>query len=314
MSHGEKLTVAEQIEHMKKRGIAFTIVNEERAMRYLEENNNYFKLRAYRKNYNQNDRGEYVGLEFAYLRDIAIIDMRLRYALLKMCLDIEHCARVKVIKAIVDSPNEDAYSVVSDFKAEHETLYKETLGRASKSIYCADLQRTYSTRMPVWALVEMMQFATLCTFYRFVAERLNDKEMLCDYYFFQEIRQLRNACAHSNCILNDLKSIPDAAYKADSRMLKELSNIRTISKDVRRRKMSNDRIRQITTLLYFYRHYIESKGLIEHHAKELREVFFRRFDEHADYYNNSERILSTFVFFRKVIDNWYQNEVQYGIV
>lgn len=309
MSHGEKLTIAEQIEHMKKRGIAFEVVSEDRATRYLEDNNNYFKLRAYRKNYHKNGEEKYVGLDFAYLRDIAIIDMRLRYTLLKMCLDIEHSARVKAIKAIVDSPDEDGYTVVSDFRAENERQYTETLERASKSIYCADLQEKYADEMPVWALVEMMQFSTLCIFYRFVAKRLNSNEMMRDFYLFQEIRQLRNACAHSNCILNDLKSVHPAAHRPDSRMMRELSDIKGISRDVRQRKMSNDRIRQITTLLYFYRHFVDSRGLLKYHSGELREVFFRRFDEHADYYNSCEPVLTTFSFFKKVVDNWYPDGV-----
>lgn len=309
MSHGEKLTIAGQIEHMKKRGIAFEIVNEDSAIRYLAENNNYFKLRAYRKNYDKNGEGKYVGLDFAYLRDIAIIDMRLRYTLLKMCLDIEHSARVKVIKAIVDAPTEDGYSVVSDFKNAYESQYEETLGRASKSIYCDDLQKKYSDKMPIWALVEMMQFSTLCVFYKFVALRLGNKEMQRDFYLFQEIRQLRNACAHSNCILNDLKSVHPPAHKPDPRMTKELSEIKEITRDVRQRKMSNDRIRQITTLLYCYKHFVESKGLLKYHTKELREVFFRRFDEHSDYYKSSEPVLTTFAFFKKVVDNWYPQGV-----
>lgn len=309
MSHGEKLTIAGQIEHMKKRGIAFEIFSEEQAISYLEDNNNYFKLRAYRKNYEKNGNGEYVGLDFAYLRDIAIIDMRLRYTLLKMCLDIEHSARVKVIKAIVDNPNEDGYTVVADFKAANESFYEETLERASKSIYCEDLQQKYKDNMPVWALVEMMQFAALCSFYRFVADRLGNQEMVQDYYLFQEIRQLRNACAHSNCILNDLKSMRPPKHKPDLKMMNELSKIRTISKDVRKRKMSNDRIRQITTLLYCYKNYVGSKGLLKYQSKELREVFFRRFDEHSDYYKSSEPILTTFAFFKKVVDNWYPEGV-----
>ena len=63
---------------MKLKGIRFTIDSEEKALSYLTQNNNYFKLRAYRKNYVKNRAGQYVGLEFAYLKDLAIIDMRMR--------------------------------------------------------------------------------------------------------------------------------------------------------------------------------------------------------------------------------------------
>lgn len=49
MSHGEKLTISEQIEHMKKRGITFDVVSEETATSCLGENNSYFKLRAFYK-------------------------------------------------------------------------------------------------------------------------------------------------------------------------------------------------------------------------------------------------------------------------
>ena len=107
MSHGPKLNTQEQIEHMKSQGISFHAISENKAYQYLQQNNNYFKLRAYRKNYVKNDAGQYVGLDFAYLKDIAIIDMRLRYEMLEMCLDIEHYARVALIKAVVDTPEED---------------------------------------------------------------------------------------------------------------------------------------------------------------------------------------------------------------
>lgn len=86
-------------------------------------------------------------------------------------------------------------------------------------------------------------------------------------------------------------------------------HLKEISRDVRQRKMSNDRIRQITTLLYCYKHFVESKGLLKYHSKELREVFFRRFDEHGDYYNSCEPVLTTFTFFKKVVDKWYSNSV-----
>ena len=41
MSHGEKLTIQGQIEHMKSQGIEFKVYSEEKALKYLQENNNY---------------------------------------------------------------------------------------------------------------------------------------------------------------------------------------------------------------------------------------------------------------------------------
>lgn len=314
MSCGEKLTIAQQIEHMKSQGIQFEKFSEQDALSYLENNNNYFKLRAYRKNYEKNGAGQYVGLDFAYLKDIAIIDMRIRYCFMEMCLDIEHVARIRLIKSVVDDPNEDGYSVVSDFEAENPEEYKLIIERASKSVYCADLQEKYKDKMPIWALVEMMQYSNLCRFYRFVAKRLNNMQMLNDYYMFQEIRQLRNACAHSNCVINDLKSSKPAKYSSDRTMMKELSKIGAISKDVRQRKLSNDRIRQMTTLLYLYKAYVLSSGLKVFHTRELKAVFFDRFNEHRDYYATSGPILSTFDFFQKIIDKWYLSEYNTSIV
>lgn len=44
-----KLSLEGQIEHLKKKGVLFNIMNEESAKEYLTQHNNYFKLTAYRK-------------------------------------------------------------------------------------------------------------------------------------------------------------------------------------------------------------------------------------------------------------------------
>lgn len=42
-----KLSVNEQIEHMKSKGIKFSILDEDYADKFLSNNNYYFKLKAY---------------------------------------------------------------------------------------------------------------------------------------------------------------------------------------------------------------------------------------------------------------------------
>ena len=56
-----------------------TITTEEDAKKHLCAHNNYFKLTSYRKNYTKRTsgptEGQYAQLEFAYLRELARIDM-----------------------------------------------------------------------------------------------------------------------------------------------------------------------------------------------------------------------------------------------
>lgn len=52
MPRKPKLSVVEQLQHLKDKGVLFNIFTEDKALDYLSKNNNYFKLRSYRKNYN----------------------------------------------------------------------------------------------------------------------------------------------------------------------------------------------------------------------------------------------------------------------
>ena len=303
MARKPKLTTEGQLNHLKEKGVLFTVDSEDRALEYLVKNNNYFKLRSYRTNYGKRSDGKYVDLEFAYLRDLAIIDMRMRYCLLQMCLDVEHCARVRLIKFIEDS-DEDGYSIVEKYLATDPSIKEELKKNSTRSPYCKDLYYSYENDMPIWVFVELAQFGRLNEFYRYVGRILDEKSLVDEFYLLQEIRMLRNACAHSNCILNDLQSKPDNQYKPSRKMCTALGNI-GISEGIRDRKLSNDRIRQITTLLYFYRIFVQSKGLLKYQTGELHKVFFDRMSEHQDYYQKSEQVLTTFEYFQKIIDNWY---------
>ena len=96
-----KLSLEGQIEYLKSKGVLFNIIDETKAKEYLEQHNNYFKLTAYRKNYDKHpggkSEGKYINLEFAYLVNIAFIDMQLRYRIVHMSLDVEHHAKLHKI-------------------------------------------------------------------------------------------------------------------------------------------------------------------------------------------------------------------------
>ena len=99
--------------------VEFKHMTEADAKDYLHKNNNYFKLTSYRKNYTKYTTGAYLGmyehLDFAYLVELARIDVSLRQVILAMCLDIEHFLKVQLISAIEQASNEDGYSIIQEY-------------------------------------------------------------------------------------------------------------------------------------------------------------------------------------------------------
>lgn len=120
----ELLTNDQLLEHMKRKGIKFNIVSEDDAKEFLKHNNYYMKLAAYRTNYSKQTeecktKGQYINLEFAYLKELSTIDMHLRYFILEMCLDIEHHLKIHLLNGL-ESEGDDGYQLIRKFVGKNE--------------------------------------------------------------------------------------------------------------------------------------------------------------------------------------------------
>lgn len=133
--------------------------------------------------------------------------------------------------------------------------------------------------------------------------------MLDDFYLLQTVKGLRNACAHNNCIINDMAS-GRPRYKAGYAVSRALGKVGGIGADQRRAKMSNDRFQQIVNTLYMHKR-LASQGVHEHKCVELAE-FVKRMNRHLDYYAGNKQVLSGFEFLSKVIAAWYSVEGDAG--
>lgn len=250
------LTAREQVECLRRKGVQFNIMPEDEAEQYLMYQSNYFKVTAYRKNYPKHSAGEnarkYISLEFAYLVDLATIDMHLRYQLVHMALDIEHHVKLQLLRAL-EAHGEDGYSIVSDYEnslsTEQQNAFKSEISRNNKNVYCGDIVQKYGSGFPVWALLEIIPFGRLVSFYKFCAARFNDQPMMKNFYLLRTCKEIRNAAAHSNCILNDLRA-NTASRKADMTVANALTATNGITKGSRKNRMSNARMQQIVTLFY----------------------------------------------------------------
>lgn len=96
------LNATEQVAYLRdKKDVAFNLMDEEAAVRFLSNRNYFFKLKAFAKNYEkrfkEGDRkGRYIGLEFVYLVELSRIDRQPRDLVLHLTLDIEHCLKVRI--------------------------------------------------------------------------------------------------------------------------------------------------------------------------------------------------------------------------
>ena len=181
-----KLSVNEQIEHMKSKGIKFSILDEDYADKFLSNNNYYFKLKAYAKNYEKYTQGEnvgkYVNLDFAYLVELSTLDLHLRKFIIKLCLDIEHHLKLKLIKDCCDNPLEDGYSIVSEFLANNEYI-KNSLEAKKSNYNCAarDLLIKYFDNLAVWNIVEVLSFGDFLILYELYYRKYPSSDSLLGF-------------------------------------------------------------------------------------------------------------------------------------
>ena len=302
---GEKMKVlydsGSLIKHMKEKGIGFNIVAEEEAKEFIEKNNYYMKLGSYRFNYTKYNsgkkKGEYINLEFAYLKELSIIDMRLRYLILHMCLDIEHAIKVRLLNDIENNPEEDGYNIVKKFKSKYEKSI-QIIESHKSSEYCSNLIKKYSPDFPIWVFMEIISFGDLVKLYnlydKIYPKRLNNKKLL------YPIRDLRNAVAHSNCIINNLWR---GKNKPNTNIIKFVSQIGEIGKAQRDSKLSNKAICDFVTLLYVYDIFILSEKSKRRRYEELNELVNVRMVENKDYFLKNETIKTAYNFIKKVVDN-----------
>ena len=304
-----------QIAKMKSHGVKFEIMSEEEAREYLQLNNTYFRLRSYRTNFSKHSRGEnagkYENLDFAMLVDIAIIDMYLRSEMALIALDIEHFAKMRLMRKMdekVSEGTEDGYTVVTDYLITHGQIDEENkvvqeINRGLSSSYTKDLINHYPDYgFPTWAFIELISFGTFCHFYRFCADRFDDRDMQNDFYLLQSVKALRNAAAHNNCLLHKLTSQSDR--RPQNAVQQAVSDL-GISRNTSRKRLRNDLLQQVATALYMHKE-LASEGVRSKRAKSLSKLLKRMNRNIDEYYSAKDNpIKSSFEFIAKLVEGWY---------
>ena len=290
------LSIEELIQHMKNRGITFNEISENDAKQFLQNNNYYMKLAAYRANYDKCDtgkrQGQYKKLDFGYLKELSTIDMY---------LDIEHVIKVRLIKNITNNPSEDGYDIVRKFIAQDDNLRILKNIRSHKSgEYCKDLIEKYYPYFPVWVFVELISFGDLlyfCSFYEKIygVQIINNKLM-------NTVRDVRNAAAHSNCLLNKMTEKIDSTKQVNNEISSFIIGMKNISKTSRVNNLSYKFTNSFVTVLYVYDSLMNEIPKQKRY-KEIQEFMNGRVVKNKQFFQSNSKIVGVYNFHKKVIDN-----------
>lgn len=314
-----KLTAKQLINKMKyEKGITFKYTSEEEAERYLSNINNYLRTAAYRKNYSKYQKGpntgKYINLDFAYLQELSTLDMHFRFIVSKMCLDIEHDLKVRILKDIENDNTTDGYDIVQKFLYQNPYTVRN-IERNSYSPFTQALifkyftiQQTYNpnTRKmmntiasyqncPIWILLELLTFGDFIRFYSF-------------YYSHQAlapipisilnlVKSLRNGVAHNNCIFANLGHGSTTIPKEITQFVSQIS---TISSSQRKKRLSCRPMLEFICLLYSYNTIVSEKVRL-HRISELKSLFFKRMLQKKNFFKDNDLIKSNYDFACKVI-------------
>lgn len=297
----------QMITKLKKLGIRFNIINEEKAKEILYNYTYFFKLGYFRKNFPR--KSEKYNIEFSYLSDLASIDMQLRYLLLQMCLDIEHTLKTYIIRKVSEDSSEDGYSIMEDFyKSEQEKnrtfrnvgkmRRKMKNGKRIKSLVPYPEFEKYYNDPPIWVCLELMSYNQFIEFVHFYYKRKDISYLACASHLVEHVKDIRNMSAHSQPIIANLGNPKlDKTNKYLTRKGQEKYNLTF-------KQVQYIPIRNVFATFFVHEKYC-SPGIRKNRHKDITK-FKKRLNKH-NYYSKYRHLSVTFNAFNKIFDNYKQD-------
>lgn len=244
MARQVKLNNRELVNHLSEKGVTFNKITKGQAVTFLDNNNYYYKLSAFRKNFKKkNDK--YIDLDFVHLQDLASLDMKLRNTLLEIAINVEHFIKVELSRQINNNPNEDGYSIIAEFKnSEYGQYYEITRKKFKNSRYQGDMYEKRKHDYPYWALLEHMDYGCLMKFVAFYYEKYKPKSLKKAYELGDNARHIRNASAHNSVFLLNV-------FKDDNKLSNVTATVTTLAKHANILKYKNYK-KLMIYFLYFH--------------------------------------------------------------
>lgn len=303
----ETLDTQEFINILKAKNIKFNIINEFKALNYLKYCNSYYDIISYEKNFEKYYIGnkfidKYVNLEFAYLVDLAEIDLELRNILFKIVMAIEHHLKLRILNLIENNKITNTTIIIQEFL--NEDINND------KKVYNNILNKVSNINIEIISLnnfFELITFGDLIKFYNYFIRKYKLKKEYKNVYILRDAKNLRNEVCHNSNILsmlNEKEKIATLNYDVH----KYLSKC-NISKNNYNEKLKNPTIRMLTYTLYMFDYIVVDKIIKDKIKKEINDLFYKRIIKNKIYYNNNKFLKSVYEYFNKIIKVYYSIKI-----
>lgn len=290
-----KLDIAKQVEYLESLGIRFEIFQKSQAIAFLKNNNYFFKIKSYAKNYDKHN-GVYKSVDFAYLVEISTLDMYLRRFILNLSLDIEHLLKVSLNTHFCANECENGYDIVTDFLRANQYIQDEIDKKAKTVSFVNKLTQKYQNNLALWNLVEILSFGDFLKFYKFYFDKYGNGEYKKIYSLAYCVRILRNASAHNNCILNTLKRPYNDRFKPNKHLQTSLAKM---PKSTRQKINTNPALHDFIALIMLFNRLCASVRMKRARQKDCL-ILLKRFKKNRHYFSDNNFIASQFVAFAKM--------------
>lgn len=313
-----KYSIDEQLKNLEDKNVQFNIMSKEEAREYLQNNTYYFKLKSYEKSFEYNvSKNQYINLEFAYLVELSKLDMYLRELIIRISLHTEHFLKVKLMDDLTKNEKEDGYHIVRELFSKYPFMV-DHINQKKYNSACADLIHKYENNWAAWNLIEVLSFGDFIKlyelYYSLYPEQVN--EVVSDLIW--PLKFIRNASAHNNCLLNTLRKPYVYTHLYDKkrrtiivnkRLVSLLSLVPAITKNNRKKKITNPIIHDFVASLFLFDEICTSKVFKMKIFTEVKEFVDGRLIKNKEFFNFDNVFTTIYDFIRNVVDYLYEKNV-----
>lgn len=313
-----KYSIDEQLKNLEDKNVQFNIMSKEEAREYLQNNTYYFKLKSYEKSFEYNvSKNQYINLEFAYLVELSKLDMYLRELIIRISLHTEHFLKVKLIDDLTKNEKEDGYHVVRELFSKYPFVV-DHINQKKYNSACADLIHKYENNWAAWNLIEVLSFGDFIKLYELYYLLYPEQVIEVASDLIWPLKFIRNASAHNNCLLNTLRKPYVYTHLYDKkrrtiivnkRLVSLLSSVPTITKNNRKKKITNPVIHDFMASLFLFDEICTSQVFKMKIFTEVKEFVDGRLIENKEFFNFDNVFTTIYDFIRNVVDYLYEKNV-----